>query len=140
MHIPCRNQVGDWANALEMYVRQQQQQAAWQPTPEGLNAFRAGRASGFADGYKAGALASVLQTCLGGACLHVHVRGSIAFYLSLMTVRISFAFLLSLKDRHPSLSNSFRWVAWACLHAVAGEQPLCPWPSSLHHCECTLVV
>eukprot|EP00983_Pelagomonas_calceolata_P127854 1161451-Pelagomonas_calceolata.AAC.2 len=58
MHIPCRNQVGDWANALEMYVRQQQQQAAWQPTPEGLNAFRAGRASGFADGYKAGALAS----------------------------------------------------------------------------------
>eukprot|EP00983_Pelagomonas_calceolata_P057196 1144957-Pelagomonas_calceolata.AAC.1 len=44
-----------------MYVRQQQQHAAWQPTPEGLNAFRAGRASGFADGYKSGVFLCSIQ-------------------------------------------------------------------------------
>eukprot|EP00967_Tisochrysis_lutea_P010634 scaffold12152_cov25-Tisochrysis_lutea.AAC.1 len=65
IHRSCRVQVGDWANALEIYVRQQQQHAAWQPTPEGLNAFRAGRASGFADGYKSGMFASILHDLHG---------------------------------------------------------------------------
>lgn len=47
-------QVGDWVNALESYVQQQQHIQAWLPTPEGIVAFRAGRSSGFADGYRAG--------------------------------------------------------------------------------------
>eukprot|EP00983_Pelagomonas_calceolata_P103918 1158967-Pelagomonas_calceolata.AAC.3 len=53
------HQVGEWMEAYETYVQQQQAQQASLQTPEGLNAFRAGQASGYTDGYQA---ARVQQT------------------------------------------------------------------------------